>query len=111
MSLPHSARSAPYLLLVIGTLGASACGAYGTGYATGASAAKPIVLSDASKDLDCPQSDVRVEEKWGGRWEAVGCGRKAMYNAKCDGVSCQVAPDGTAVPWADRPTNDPMWQH
>ncbi len=96
-------------LLVIGALTLGGCGT--TGYALGAKNAKPIVLSDAEKDLQCPQSEIRVEEGWGGRWNAVGCGRKASYNAKCDGISCQVAPDGAAVPWADRPTNDPMWQH
>ena len=95
-------------LLVIGALANAACG---TGYALGAKNAKPLVLSDATKDLQCPMSEIRVEEGWGGRWEAVGCGRKASYNAKCDGINCQVAPDGAAVPWADRPTNDPMWQH
>ena len=95
--------------LAIGALTSLGCAT--TGYAFGAANAKPIVLQYASKDLDCPQAEIRAEEGWGGRWHAVGCGRKASYNAKCDGISCQVVPDGAAVPWEDRPTNDPMWQH
>lgn len=86
-------------------------GCSSTGYATGAAQAKPQVMSDAERDLDCPASEIRLEEGWGGRWLAVGCGRKANYNAKCDGIACEVSAGDGAVPWRDRPVGDPAWQH
>jgi hypothetical protein len=81
------------------------------GYALGASQAKPLVVMHAETDLDCPASDLRVSEGWGGRWEAYGCGRHAIYNAKCEGISCEVHPEDQPVPWADRPTYDPAASH
>jgi hypothetical protein len=89
--------------LSLAALGAAGCG---TGYALGAAQAKPLVLMHAEDDLDCSEKDLRLEEEWGGRWEATGCGRSAVYNAKCMGIQCDVVPAGSAVPWADSPTYD-----
>ena len=83
---------------------ASGCG---TGYPLGVENAKPIVLVDAERDLDCPPEDIRVEEGWGGKFEAFGCGRKASYTANCVGIRCEVhRGDQVPVPAMDRPTMD-----
>jgi len=75
----------------------------GTGYPLGAQNAKPLVLNDAEIDLECPASDIRVEEGWGGRYEATGCGQKRVYKANCDGVRCVVHKDDEPpVPFKDR---------
>lgn len=79
--------------------------ACGTGYPLGAENARPLVLNDAERDLDCPREDIRVSEEWGGTWVAVGCGRKTRYKANCYGVSCEVHGEGEpAVPFRDRPS-------
>ncbi len=65
--------------------------------------ALPALKVQASTDLDCPQPDIRVSKEWGGRFEVVGCGHKAVYNTACDGLRCVAAPEGQSVPWADRP--------
>jgi len=68
-------------------------------------AAEPLVRVHAASDLDCPDSDIRLSEEWGGHYKAVGCGRKAYYRTACDGLSCVVQPaeGGPAIPWKDRP--------
>lgn len=66
--------------------------------------AEPLVRVHATKDLDCPNSDIRVKEEWGGKYKAVGCGRKAYYRTACDGLQCVVHGEGEEfVPWKDRP--------
>ena len=70
-------------------------------------AAEPLVRNDAARDLDCPTSKIVVHEELGGRYEAIGCGRKARYRTACEGVTCEVRPeDGPAIPWRDRPDPD-----
>ncbi|MBK9261396.1 MAG: hypothetical protein IPM54_16525 [Polyangiaceae bacterium] len=67
-------------------------------------AAEPLVRVHAAKDLDCPQDDIRVAEEWGGKYKAVGCGRKAYYRTACDALQCVVHGEGEPfVPWRDRP--------
>jgi hypothetical protein len=69
--------------------------------------AEPMVLVHASKDLDCPQSEIRATEEFGGKYKAVGCGRKAYYRTACDGLQCVVhGEDEVFVPSHDRP--DPL---
>jgi hypothetical protein len=66
--------------------------------------ALPMVRGRASSDLECADKDIRVEEQLGGKFKAVGCGRKAYYRAACDGLRCVVHGDGeTMIPWRDRP--------
>lgn len=65
--------------------------------------ALPAVKVQASTDLDCPQEQVRVVQKLGGHFEAVGCGQKKQYNTGCEGLRCVVAPEGQAIPWRARP--------
>ncbi|MBK6514762.1 MAG: hypothetical protein IPM79_33440 [Polyangiaceae bacterium] len=90
----------PTLAFVFG--GLVACG---TGYPLGAENARPLVLNDAERDLDCPREDIRVKEEWGGTWIAVGCGRKTRYKTNCYGVSCEVhGEDEPPVPFRDRPS-------
>ena len=67
-----------------------------------------MVRLQASTDFDCPQSDIRIDKEWGGRFSARGCGQKATYNTGCDdGIHCIVQPEGKAVPWRDRPEPAP----
>jgi hypothetical protein len=82
-------------------LGLASCG---TGYPIGSEHARPIVRGDAERDLECPAEDIRVEEEWGGVWEAVGCGKKMRYKANCDSIRCEVhREDQPPVPFKDRP--------
>ncbi len=70
----------------------------------GRGAATPQIRSRASSDLDCPDTEIRVIEEFGGRYKAVGCGRKAYYQAACDGLRCAVeSGDGPMIPSRDRP--------
>lgn len=81
--------------------------ALAAGCATTGDAAVPLVRAHATYDLDCAGSDIRIEEEIGGRYKAVGCGRKAVYRTACDGLSCVVnSESGPAIPWRDRPPPD-----
>ncbi len=82
------------------------------------SAGIPAVRSQASTDLDCPQSEIRVTKDFSGNFLAIGCGHKATYSALCnatgspltgqpDGFRCVAAPEGQVVPWAARPDPTP----
>ncbi|HVY49691.1 MAG TPA: hypothetical protein VHB21_27545 [Minicystis sp.] len=70
---------------------------------SGVRAAIPEVRVVAEKDLDCPQSELRITEELGGRLFVVGCGRKATYKAQCDGLSCVVRGENESIPFHDRP--------
>jgi hypothetical protein len=82
--------------------------ACGTGYPIGTQHARPLVLSDAERDLECPPDDIRVEELWGGIWEAVGCGKKMRYTSNCDSIRCEVHPEGEAAVPASRDRPSPL---
>jgi hypothetical protein len=73
----------------------------------GSSNAIPAVRVQASTDLDCPQKDIRILQKLGGQFLAIGCARKALYSTGCDGLRCTVAPAGQIVPYHDRPDPTP----
>jgi hypothetical protein len=110
--MQQSTRSSPGSTpAIVGILVALTSASCGVGYAFGTGQAKSLVTEHAETDLDCPANELRVEEGWGGRWEAYGCGRHAVYNAKCTGVKCDVQSGDAAVPWADRPTYDPGASH
>lgn len=67
-------------------------------------AAIPQVRVLAEEELDCGPDEIRISEELGGRLLAVGCGRKQLYDARCDGVKCVVTKvDGPALGWRDRP--------
>lgn len=69
----------------------------------------PLVRVHAESDLDCPGDRIRIEQELGGKFEAVGCGRKARYDSACDGVQCVVTAEGEkAIPWRDRPEPTPQ---
>ena len=71
---------------------------------TGKDAAAPLVRVRAGSDLYCPDRDIRLEEELGGRYKAIGCGRKAFYRTACVGLTCEVRPeDEPSIPWRDRP--------
>jgi hypothetical protein len=73
-------------------------------HATGNRPALPQVRAQAERDLDCPGSEIRIEEELTGMFKAVGCGRKARYRAACEHLACTVShEDGQAIPWRDRP--------
>lgn len=68
----------------------------------------PEVRLLAERDLDCAPDEIRIEEEWGGRFEAIGCGRKAQYDARCDGGRCAVTEaTGPRPGWRDRPDPGP----
>jgi hypothetical protein len=93
-------------LLALPALTLLAAGCFTTAGAS--NQALPMVRLQASSDFDCPQSEIRIEKGWGGRFEAKGCGQRAVYNTGCDdGVNCVVQPEGKAVPWRDRPPQSP----
>mgnify|MGYP007080246291 CR=1 FL=1 len=72
------------------------------GCSTGA--ALPLVRVHAATDLDCPDEQIRISEELGGRYKAVGCGRKAMYRTACDALTCTVQEESdSSIPWMDRP--------
>jgi len=82
------------------------------------SLAIPAVKSQASTDLDCPQSEIRVTKDLAGNFHVFGCGQKVTYSALCngtgsptqgmtDGFHCVAAPAGQVVPWAARPDPTP----
>jgi hypothetical protein len=74
---------------------------------TGAGAALPLVRVHAETDLDCPGGQIRIEEELGGRYKAVGCGRKAYYRTACVGLTCEVrGEDEPPIP--DRARPDPL---
>lgn len=76
----------------------------GACYATGNRPAIPQIRAQAERDLDCPGSEIRIEEELSGMFKAVGCGRKARYRAACEHLTCTVShEDGQAIPWRDRP--------
>lgn len=82
---------------ILASLALAAC-------ATTAGAAVPSVRARATTDLDCPDDQIRISEELGGRYKAIGCGRKAYYRTACDGLRCEVRGEGEpAIPWKDRP--------
>jgi hypothetical protein len=71
---------------------------------SGANAAIPQVRVHAEDELDCPQADIRIEEQPGGRFLAVGCGKKAVYQAQCVGLNCRVrGPNDPPISFRDFP--------
>ena len=73
-------------------------------FSSGRGAAAPQVRGRAERDLDCPADSIRVEEELGGRYKAIGCGRKAYYRTACENLRCDVrGEDEPAIPWKDRP--------
>jgi hypothetical protein len=95
----------PAILVLSALLGALAAGCFTVSGAS--SNAIPSVKVQASTDLDCPEREIRVSKEWGGRFEVIGCGHRAVYNTACDGLRCVAAPEGKALPWRDRPPPAP----
>ncbi len=88
----------------IATIGAALCLVTAAGCTQAGKRAEPLVRVHAERDLDCPGHNIRIQEELGGRYKAIGCGRKAMYRAACDGLQCEVRDeDDPAIPWRDRP--------
>jgi hypothetical protein len=78
--------------------------ALGLACSTAHGAAVPLVRAHAAHDLDCPDASIVISEEWGGRYKAVGCGRKAYYRSACEGLQCEVRGENEpAIPWRDRP--------
>ena len=66
--------------------------------------AVPLVRSEATTDLDCPEKKIHVEPLWGGRYRATGCERTAVYHSACEQLECSVGLEEEAAPaWRDRP--------
>jgi len=76
-------------------------------FSSGRGAAAPQVRGRGERDLDCPAADIRLQEELGGRYLAIGCGRKAYYRTACENLRCDVrAENEGAIPWKDRPEPD-----
>lgn len=67
----------------------------------------PMVRLRAETDLNCPGSEIRVNQMLGGRFEAIGCGQRAEYLTACEGLQCTVEDQGKSVPWRARPDPTP----
>jgi hypothetical protein len=94
--------NASTLGLVISALGIAAC--TNTISLSGAKAAIPQIRVTAESDLDCPQDHLVIEEQPGGRFKVMGCGKKTMYWAQCDGLQCMVRGENDrSIPFHDRP--------
>lgn len=95
-------RLAPLAAVAFGLL-ASAC------FTTnGASAnAIPGVRVQAERDFDCAQEQIHVTQKFGGRFDAYGCGHRATYITACEGLRCTVEEEGKSIPWRARPDPTP----
>jgi hypothetical protein len=65
--------------------------------------ARTAVMVQASRDFDCDQTDIRIQQKLGGQYVAVGCGHRVTYNTACEGLNCTVAEEGKSIPWRARP--------
>jgi hypothetical protein len=106
--LPSKPRSQRLHAAIFAVFAIAASGATGarSGYCTqgqGQGAAAPLVRAHAERDLDCPGSEIRIEEELTSYFKAIGCGRKARYRAACEGLKCVVAPEDGSIPWRDRP--------
>jgi len=76
----------------------------------GRDAAVPVVRVRAQKDLSCPPKKIAVKPLWGGRYEAIGCGRRATYHSACDRLRCTAGQEGEEPPaWRDRPEPGSPW--
>ncbi|MCU0693756.1 MAG: hypothetical protein MUF54_20400 [Polyangiaceae bacterium] len=75
--------------------------------------ATPMVRVRASEDLVCAESTIRVQRELDGTYTALGCGKRASYQAVCEGTRCAVSREGEALrsppprgpdpgPWLDR---------
>jgi hypothetical protein len=94
--------SRPALVLAASALAIVAC--TNTVSMSGANAAIPQVRVHAEDELDCPQANIVIEEQPGGRFLAVGCGKKALYQAQCVGLTCRVrGPNDPPIPFRDFP--------
>jgi hypothetical protein len=104
MSLPSQALRTRRWFASRAIAAAALIASQGGCYATRNRPALPQVRAQAERDLDCPGSEIRIEEELTGMFKAVGCGRKARYRAACEHLACTVSPeDGQAIPWRDRP--------
>ena len=65
--------------------------------------ALPLVRAHAESDLDCPADEIEIVQKFGGRFEAFGCGHKTAYETACEVLQCVVDQEGHAIPWRSRP--------
>jgi hypothetical protein len=56
-----------------------------------------MVRARAADDLTCAESTIRVDRGMDGNYTAVGCGKKAKYQALCEGTHCSVSKDGEGL--------------
>lgn len=86
--MPSSARLARFGVVALFCVGCGAC-------STAKDPASALVRIHATKDLNCPDDQVRVESLWGGRYRASGCGRRTTYQSNCRGLNCAVGEQGS----------------
>ncbi len=89
-----------------------AAGLTSLGCTTNRDAAVPMVRVRAEKDLQCPGDRISVRSGIGGKYTATGCGKSAVYNSACEGLSCSVTLEDEEAPgWRDRPDPDSIERH
>jgi hypothetical protein len=75
--------------------------------------ATPMVRVRASEDLVCAESTIRVQRALNGTYTAVGCGKRASYQAVCEGTRCAVSREGEELrsppPRGPDPDPDGRW--
>jgi len=59
--------------------------------------ATPMVRARAADDLTCAESTIRVVRGMDGNYTALGCGKKANYQALCEGTQCSVSKEGEGL--------------
>lgn len=102
---------------VLGSSVAIACvAACGAGIGSGPNNAKEVVTEYAARELRCHPEVLRVEEVWGGRWEARGCDQRATYDVDCrvavEGPArCSVRPQGGSAPLVEVIDDAPLAPH
>ena len=71
--------------------------------------ATPMVRARAADDLVCAESTLRVRREFDGTYTAIGCGKRASYNALCEGTQCAVSREGQGLrsPPPNAPAPDP----
>ncbi|MCL2822424.1 MAG: hypothetical protein FWD57_00355 [Polyangiaceae bacterium] len=56
--------------------------------------ATPGVRVRAAQDFVCAESTIDVQRSIDGSYVALGCGKRGVYHAVCEGVSCSVSQAG-----------------
>jgi len=68
--------------------------ALGSALGCGGADATSMVKVQAAQDFVCVESTVDVRRQIDGSYIALGCGKRGVYHAACDGMYCTVSKSG-----------------